>query len=328
MKLFGRSVRNMMRSLFFLLYRAFAADLANCLNNLLRVWERRIPKMRKLLYCAAAIMIMTTLTACTEKDTEETKEIRVAAVEVAEAKEGGLTIHRSVYGRTSPNISSPVMLQTGGEVDSLEVANGDEVEEDDIIARISTPAGKQTVRAPKDGEVANLNVSEGDMVSNEEPFAIVADLESMKLDFSVTASVRSLFSIDDQLPVIINGKEYEATITRISTMPDDTGLYPVKATVENEEGEILPGMVAELSAPEQQIEKGILVPTAAIVEESDESYVYIVEDEKAVKQPVTILAAQSAETAVEGGIKKGDQLVVTGQLTLSDGAPVNVVKGE
>jgi membrane fusion protein, multidrug efflux system len=285
--------------------------------------------MRKWLYGAAAIMIMTTLAACTEKDTEETKEeIRVAAVEVAEAKEGGLTIDRSVYGRTSPNSSSPVMLQMAGEVDSLEVANGDEVEENDIIARISTPAGKQSVRAPKDGEIANLNVSEGDMVSNEEPFAIVADLESMKLDFSVTASVRSLFSVDDQLPVTINGKKYEATITRISTMPDDTGLYPVKATVENEDREILPGMVAELSVPEQQIEKGILVPTAAIVEENDETYVYIVEDEKAVKQPVTILATQSAESAIEGGIKKGDQLVVTGQLTLSDGAPVNVVKGE
>ncbi|KKK38702.1 hypothetical protein WQ57_06845 [Mesobacillus campisalis] len=285
--------------------------------------------MRKLLYGAAAVMLMTTLAACTEKDTEDTaEETRVAAVEVAEAKEGGLSIDRSVFGRTSPNSSSPVMLQMGGEVDSLEAANGDEVEEDDIIARISTPAGKQTVRAPKDGEIANLNVSEGDMVSNEEPLAIVADLETMKLEFTVTASLRSLFSVDDQLKVTINGKEYEAKVTAISTMPNDTGLYPVKATVENEKGEILPGMVAELSVPEQQVDEAVLVPTAAIVEENDETFVYLVKDEKAVKQPVTILATQSAETAIEGEIKKGDQLVVTGQLTLSDGSAVNVVKGE
>ena len=287
--------------------------------------------MKRIMLSAAAILLLSTVAACGQTESEGENgdtEKRIAAVEVQEAKEGNLTLDRSIFGRTAPNSTTPVMLQSPGEVDTIEVKNGEPVEEDDVIAKISTPAGKQNIRAPKDGEIVNLKAAEGDTVSNEEPFALVADLATIKLDFTVTAEVRKLFSTDKKMTVTIENKEYEATITSVSTMPDETGLYPVVAKVDNEDRAILPGMVAVLSVPEQQITDAIIIPTAAIVEEDDEAFVYVVKNDQATKQAITVVETQSAETAIEGSVQIGDAVIVTGQLTLSDGVQVNVVKGE
>jgi len=287
--------------------------------------------MKKLLLSTAAIFLLSSVAACSQTESEGENadvEERVAAVEVAEAVEGDLTLERSIFGRTAPNSTTPILLQSAGEVDSLEVENGELVEEDDIIAKISTPMGKQNIRAPKDGELVNLKAAEGDNVSNEEPIALIADLGTIKLNFTVTADVRKLVPVDKKMTVTIEKKQYEATISSVSTMPDDTGLYPVEAKVDNKDRVILPGMVAELSVPEQQIKDAIIVPTAAIIEEDDETFVYAVKDNQATKQVITVVETQSAETAIEGDIKGGDSVIVTGQLTLSDGVQVNVVKGE
>ena len=177
--------------------------------------------MKKMLLSATAILLLSALAACSEGDSEDTNaaiEERIVAVEVEEAATGTMTIERSVYGRTAANTTTPILIQTPGELDTLEVKNGDQVEEDDIIAKIATPMGKQNIRAPKDGEILNLTASEGDYVSNEQPFALIADLETMKLNFAVTADVRKLFSIDKKLTAIITDKEYEATITSKSAI--------------------------------------------------------------------------------------------------------------
>lgn len=286
--------------------------------------------MKRILFGMIAILLIALLAACTEEeDTNEEAEETVTQVETVEATEGDFVIDRLVYGRTSPSSTAPVMIQNPGEIDTLEVENGDQVEEDDLIASITTPAGNQDITASTAGEITNLEVSEGDMVSTEDPLAIVADLDSMTLTFNVTADVQKLFSIEDTLDVVIDDSEYEAEITAVNKMPDDTGLYPVEATVANEDGDLLAGMVGEMSVPENRIEETIIVPTAAITEEDDGAFVYVIDDEQVANQlAVTIQESQSDETAIEGDVQAGDEIVVDGKLTLTDGSAVNVVEGE
>jgi len=219
-----------------------------------------------------------------------------------------------------------MMLKNPGELESLKVENGDEVNKDDLIATIKSPAGNQSIYAPQSGEVAKLKAEEGDIVSNEEPLAVIADMESMKIQFTVTADVQKLINKDKKYKAVINDKEYEAEITSIDTMPDDTGLYPVEAEVESEDKEILSGIIAQMKVPEKRIKQALILPTEAIVEESDETFIYIMKDDKAVKTKIKVKETQSDKTAIEGEVKKGNQVIVNGQLTLSDGDKVKVVK--
>lgn len=292
--------------------------------------------MRKLLISLTVILMMAFLAACTEDEDEtgnesanENEEAAETLVETAEASEGDLIVERSVYGRTSPASTTPVMVENPGEIDTLEVDTGDQVEEDDLIATITTAAGNQDINATATGEITNLEADEGDMISNEDPLAIIADLDTMSVAFSVTANVQSLFSIEDSLSTMVNDNEYETEITAVNKMPDDTGLYPVEGTLDNEDGTLLAGMIARIAVPENRIEDTVIVPTQAIVEEDDEAYVYVVnEDMEAVQTTVTIQESQSDETAIEADIQEGDQIVVDGQLALTDGGTVHVVEGE
>ncbi|WP_179151988.1 efflux RND transporter periplasmic adaptor subunit [Oceanobacillus senegalensis] len=287
--------------------------------------------MKKFVRSMMMVVLVSGMAGCaTQKDTStdtEEEENQVVTVEVAEAKEDSLRVVQTVLGRTAPNTVAPIVVQSPGKVDGLEVENGDSVEEGDLIAKLSTPTGTQNVRAIRDGEIINLQVREGDMANTEEPIAMIADLDEVEIQFSVTADNHSLLSKDDTLPVVVDGNEYEATVIQKDTLPDDTGLYPVVAKMKNPDEGLLPGRIAEIHIPEEKIDAAIIVPTTAIVEEDGEAFVYVVKDDIATKQVVTILETQSEETAIEGGVEEGAQVIVSGHLTLTDGRQVDVTEG-
>jgi RND family efflux transporter MFP subunit len=238
------------------------------------------------------------------------------------------SLEREVFGRATASQMTPVMAPAPGEVSELHVANSEEVEEDADIAVLTTAQGDVTIPAPADGVIANLEASEGEMVSNEDPFALVMDLEELNVEFSVTAAVRDIFSLNDTYTVTQGGTEYDATITQIESLPDDTGLYPVTAEIENPNTTILPGMVVQLNAIEEVIEDALIVPSSAVVQENNESFVYVIDNDIAHQREVEVLAMDSDTTVIEGDLTAGDEVVTSGQLTLSDGDQVDVQKGE
>src|SRR5690625_7821915 len=95
--------------------------------------------------------------------------------------------------------------------------------------------------------------------------------------------------------------------------------------VDNEQ-EILPGAVAQLIITDKKVKDTTLVPTAAILTENEESYVFIAKDGLAERVVVEIKETQSEETAVVADIEKGDKIIVNDKFTLSDGSEVEVVK--
>lgn len=283
--------------------------------------------MKKIIFTMLLVAVAVLVAACSNEDESKNADKEIASpVEIQEVTKADLVIEKTVYGRTAPSSTTPIMVQAPGEIDTLEVENGDLVEEDDLIATIKTQAGNQNIYAAKDGEIASLKAESGGSVTNTEPLAVIADFDPLKVQFSVTADARSLFKKEDTLKAMINDKEFEAEIASVGTMPDDTGLYPIEATVDNNEEELLPGVVAVLYVPEQKVKDAIMVPTAAVVEESDGTFIYVVENDKAIKKEITVKETQSGKTAIEGEVKQGDSVIVSGQLTLSDGSSVNVVK--
>lgn len=266
--------------------------------------------------------------ACNTNEVEEPEEERIVPVDVTTIEQADLILERQFQGRLSPEQMTPVLLQNPGEIDELLVENGDKVDKDDIIAKLKTPVGIQNVRASQAGEIIQLDAKEGDIVSDEEPLALIIDLDQLTLDFTVTEKDRSLFKKDKKLDLTIDEKTYELVIKSVAKLPDDTGIYPVSGTVKNKKERLLPGMIATIHVPEKLVSNALVIPTEALIEESDETFVYIIKDDTAIYTDVTVIEAQSDLTAIEGDLDKGDTIVINGQLTLSDGAKVDIVNEE
>jgi len=285
--------------------------------------------MKRVYLGLLTIILITFLSACDQnEDTDTETEEQVIPVETIHVTEGDLAIEKTLYGRIAPSSTTPVLIQTPGEIDKLEVENGDQVEEDELIAKLKTPAGIQEIKAPEAGEIMKLEVKEGDITSDTEPLAMIVDMDELIINFSVTSNVRALFEKEGTYQTMIDGDEYEIEITSIHSLPDDTGLYPIEATVENKDNNLLPGMIAMLSLPEKKVENTLLLPTEAIFEDSDGAYVYIVKDNLAEKRKINIIESQSDKTAFEGEVNEGDEVIINGQLTVSDGSKVDVIEEE
>lgn len=276
----------------------------------------------------SVLLLMLTVACNTDDDDELTEEDQIVAVETATIHQDDLTVEKKLHGRLSPEQMTPILVENPGEVDEVLVENNEKVEEDDIVAKLKTPSGIQNIRAPEDGEIIELEAKEGDMLSGEDPLALIIDLDQLTIDFTVTEKDRSLFKKDDKLDVSINDKTYELVIESVEKMPDDTGLYPVSGTVKNKKDRLLPGMIATVHVPEKRVKKALIIPTEALIEDNDSTFIYVIKDHEAVRTDVTVIETQSDLTAVEGEINKEDTIVINGQLTLFDGAEVEVISEE
>jgi len=284
--------------------------------------------MRKVLFSSFILLILI-LSACnesTEPEKNDNEEDMVTPVETEKVDTGDFVVEKSIYGHISPRNQTPVMLQQPGEVTTLKIENGDEVKKDDHLATIKTQMGNQTIYASADGEMAHVNAEEGSFLSNEEPFALIIDVEKVHATFTVTAATKDYFEKDDTVTVLIDDEKYEGTVLAMDTMPNETGQYPVVVEIDNEDRDISPGMTAKMMIADQRVKDAIIIPTAAVMTESEESFVFIVSDHVAKKVSVEIKESQSEQTAVKGDLAKDDDVIVNGHFTLSDGSKVDVVK--
>lgn len=273
------------------------------------------------------LLFVVILAACNDSnDQDDVTEERIVPVEVTEVKVDDLIAERAIYGRIQPKDLTPVMSPLPGEITDLEVENGDIVEEDDLIAKVMTQAGVRNIYAPASGEIIELSGKEGSLLPETDPLALILNLDELKISFSVTSAVRDLFVDKEDFTAVIENDSYDIDITSINKMPNDTGLYPVEATVKNKDEKLLPGMVAVVFLPQNVVKQATVLPTEAIIVESEGAYVYKVHNDQVTKVDVTIIETQTDMTAIEGEIEEGDQIVINGQLTLSDGSKVVITE--
>ena len=241
-----------------------------------------------------------------------------------------LVVNKKFYGRTMPDSMTPVMAAAPGEIDTLEVAKGDEVDEDDVIATLNRADGRGTIDivAPADGEITSLDIQEGQMASNTEPVAMITDLSTVAIQVSITSDNIDLFNENETATVTFDGLEVEETadIDYVSSVANETGLYTVDVSLENDNNSVKPGMVAVVHLPENTVKDALIIPTTALVEQTDQTFVYTVQGDKAVKVDVTVLESQTNLTAIEADLSEGDTVITDGHITLSDGKKVNVKK--
>ncbi|MBM7539851.1 biotin/lipoyl-containing protein [Amphibacillus cookii] len=284
--------------------------------------------MRKSIFILVTFLVL--LAACSNETDEQAEETeRIVTVETDAVTEGDLVVDKQFYGRTSPSETHPVIAPMIGEVDQVHVAEGDQVEEDDLLITYTAMETGMEVEltAGTDGQVANLTIEEGDILTDEEPALIIVSLDELLIDLDVTATNADLFAVDDE--VEIYGRDQEeagvATVDKVSVLPGDTGMFTVTLTAENDHDWKV-GAIIEVHIAERTIEDTLLIPTAALNEDGDQAFVYIVNNDHVERVDIDVVMIQSDYTAIEAELETEDQVVISGQLTLDDGMPVNVAE--
>jgi multidrug efflux pump subunit AcrA (membrane-fusion protein) len=104
--------------------------------------------------------------------------------------------------------------------------------------------------------------------------------------------------------------------------------FAIEVHVANPEGDIKPAMLVELHVPIAQHENALTLPRSAVVLDELGPGVFVVKTTAdgtiAERRPVVLGANAIGFVVVESGIDPGDQVIIQGQHSVSDGDAVEV----
>ncbi|HID92763.1 MAG TPA: efflux RND transporter periplasmic adaptor subunit [bacterium (Candidatus Stahlbacteria)] len=271
-----------------------------------------------------------------------TEEDIATPVAVTNPKIGDITSTLSFIGNIKGEDQVMVFPPVSGKLLKYTVAEGDRVDKDGVIALIdqSMPGMEYEpakVKSPISGVVGKLLLDRGSavmasrMMPSQTPVAIIVKMDKVKAVFNV--SERDLAKVKKGQIAEIRVDAYpeevfKGKITRISQVIDPTSRTATcEAIVPNPKHKLKPGMFAEIDLIIETHKNVLLLPHDALIRELDKGtyYLFIVEDEKAIRKEVEVGLMSRDTVEIKSGISKEDKVVVKGQHYLEDGEKVEII---
>lgn len=189
-----------------------------------------------------------------------------------------------------------------------------------------------SVTAPISGYIATKNVNKGQTVSPGMELFTIKNSGTLDAEISVTESV--IQSVHVGTPAIVSVKSagienIEGKVSLVNpTKNDQTGLYTVRVSVSNGGDRFKVGMFADISLKTAVARSAVAVPSEAIIQGTDELYIYVVNGENAEKRIVTTGLTDNAFTQLLSGAAEGEVVVVSGKEYISENNNLVKVTGE
>lgn len=181
-----------------------------------------------------------------------------------------------------------------------------------------------SVRAPAAGRLGSISVFPGTAVqANQTALVTITQLDPINISFSLPQ--RNLESVLAGLKS--GGAAVSATLPEAkgvikgklqfvdNAVDAATGTIKVKAAFENRENKLWPGAFVNIALISDTIKDAVVIPTAAIIQSTRGTVVYVVDKGKAVLRPIKVLASRGEETAVTG-VAADDRVVLEGRQNL------------
>src|SRR5512135_3160910 len=120
------------------------------------------------------------------------------------------------------------------------------------------------------------------------------------------------------------GRDFVGTVLLVNLTADPLSKkFGVEAVFENRDGVLRPGTFGDVLFELESHENALVVPQKAVLENA---YVFVVENGKAVKKPVTLGLQNTTMVEILEGLAEGLPVVVEGNYGLEEGAPVQVLE--
>jgi len=187
-----------------------------------------------------------------------------------------------------------------------------------------------TLVAPFDGVVTAKLVSPGALVSASTP---VVTLVGTDLEIPVSIEESRLAQLKPGLPVTITvpsypGQSFSGKVAAIAPSADaKSHTFSMKVVPDDSQGNLKPGMFADVRVTAEQHNDALLVPRDAVVQRNGKDVVFVVADGRAQMRQVVQGIPSDGNVEIMSGVKAGEQVVVVGLSGLNDGDAVRVVSG-
>ena len=188
------------------------------------------------------------------------------------------------------------------------------------------------IRAPITGLIASRSVQPGEKVSPDNRLLEIVNLDQMEMEASVPTNDIARVVVGQQVRLRIEGlpDAFSGRVTRINpaTQPGSRSIL-VYVQIANPQHILRVGMFAEAQLSLLTKTNVLALPQSAIHKDSNGATVYVIDNGKLLKAPVTLgIEGRSGETPlveISGGLAFGAQVVRSDMGNLLQGTAVRVV---
>lgn len=163
-------------------------------------------------------------------------------------------------------------------------------------------------------------------ISNTDPVFVKFSIAEPEYLTLAGASSNGGAALDNLTAVLANGEEYglKGQVTEVNRgISDNTGTLTIKATFQNPDKKLLPGMFAHIQATGGVRDNAILIPQRSVAQLMYKNFVYIVgEDNKVTMKEITLGQNVGRLVMVNEGLTGEETLVVEGVAKMRQGALV------
>jgi RND family efflux transporter MFP subunit len=183
--------------------------------------------------------------------------------------------------------------------------------------------------APFDGVVVEKRIQPGDLATPGVPLFVIDDVHRVKIEAQVPETDASRVRLGDPVRVRFRDETLEARVTELVPAADPRSrTFTVRATVDNPDLELRPGMFARLTLAGGE-RAALTIPSRAVVRRGPLTGVFVVEtgpqgDAHARLRWITLGEDRDDRVEVLTGLDAGESIVVEPVTQLSDGQPVGV----
>jgi membrane fusion protein (multidrug efflux system) len=159
------------------------------------------------------------------------------------------------------------------------------------------------------------------------PITRIVNTRRLKVRFTIPGKYSAYIKPGQTLTVRTSTQEHQGVATVYALDPaiqTTSRTLEVRAHLDNPTGLFMAGDFAEISIGLAQQPKTILIPPEAIVPELNRQIVFVVVDGIAHRREVKTGAHTRDSIEITEGLRDGDKVVLTGLMTLKEGANVEV----
>ena len=188
-----------------------------------------------------------------------------------------------------------------------------------------------TIHAPFSGRISAANVKVVNFVrpADTVPLAVINQMAPVYVTFAIPQRVlvdlrEAMAAGESRVVATIPGHQQseEGKVAMVENSVDSsTGMVTVRGIMNNERETLWPGILVATKLI-IRTENSVVVPTVAVQRSQNGNYVFVVRDGVAKVQPVKVDRTFQGTSVIAEGLSGDENVVVDGQLLLSDGSRV------
>ncbi|NOG44180.1 MAG: efflux RND transporter periplasmic adaptor subunit [Calditrichaeota bacterium] len=188
---------------------------------------------------------------------------------------------------------------------------------------------KLTVSAPISGYVNNRYADVGAYINPASPLFEIVDNSKMKVNIGVAERFIKFIKKGSEIELNFDAfpdLQINSKIDFVAKSIDpENRTFSVESSFANPQGKLAPEMVANIRLLKMKHENSIAIPIDALLDSERGRYVFVEQDNIAIKKNIEILAIES-ENVLVNGLNPEQRLVVVGHRLLSEGDTLQVIK--